>query len=236
MADIALSGLTNPYPYTGVLGDAHEMDGQEPNSPNILFPIELGNQGGIGFRLNTGPGLVSATTPNPNQIVLEWDSNVTLNAWVNLLPTAAFQIVPPLGGGAVEVLSAASLDPNHVVLTTTDQKLGETYELNISAGVVTASASNIDISTTFDGNNSAFAVASHRVISDTQVLVTFNRAAEQSSAQVTSNYVFAPSVALKQVTRISDVDYLVIISGRLQPGQNYLVTVSNVKDQVGNTI
>lgn len=191
-----------------------------------------GGAGGGG----SGPAIISTTTPNPNQIVIQWSENVTLTPFATTDLALAFVITPPLGFGAVSAVSVSLSDPTHMVITTTDQAIGEAYSMVVASGVVNAvDGTNGSTTVHFTGNDTAFGVASHRYVDGMDFIVVFNRTAEQSSASNPVNYVFVPALVIHQIQRLDPVTYL-LKTAVMAPSTPFTITVSNVKDLAGNVI
>lgn len=196
------------------------------------------SQGTRGFLESGGvpaPAVASIAVTGPNTLVLEWNQPITLTAF-GLIP-GSYVIIPPPLSGAVSVTLVTLLDSTHVQLDTTDQANGAAYQLNIPQDVVANTGSVINFATSvfFTGNNAPLTIASHRLVDATDLIITYSRAVQVATATIPSHYVFVPTLAVEQVVRVTDVQYLVK-TGRMQPGTIYTVTVSNVLALDGSSI
>ena len=233
LADVKVS-LDRPMTYDGTFAPVPggvPFDIGQPtlsvSATSLTIPINITHP--------SVPSILTVSTPSPNVIVLGWDQPITLTSFGSL--SIAYVIVPPLLGGPVNVTSVQLLDPTHLQLTTTDQESGAVYQLNVAKGAVenTGSVANIAFSAPFTGNNAALTITSHHLVDSTDFLITYSRPVQAATATVPSNYVFAPTLVVDLVERVTDTQYLVKTS-QMQPNTIYGVTVSNVRALDGSVI
>lgn len=196
------------------------------------------SQGTRGFLESGGvpaPAVVAVTVPNPNTLVIQWNQPVSITAFGTL--TTSYVIVPPPLSGAVTVTVVALLDPTHLQLTTTDQQNGASYQLDIAQGVVQNSGAVVNFATSvfFTGDNVSLTVSGFRLVDSTDLIVTFSRAVQVTTATIPGNYVFSPPLVVGLVERVTDTQYLVK-TAKMQPNTIYGVTVSNVRALDGSVI
>lgn len=181
------------------------------------------------------PSISLTTTPNPNTIILTWNQIVSLTTFGSL--ATSYVIVPPVGHSPITVIGVLLLDPTHLQLTTTDQENGESYQLNVSQGVVENGGSKVNFATAvfFTGNNVPLTVSSYNLINSTNLTITYSRVVDFSTAIIPGNYVFVPSLVVNSVERVTDNIYR-IHTVRMQPNTTYDLTISGVRALDGSLI
>lgn len=181
------------------------------------------------------PNIIATSVPSQNVVVLQWSQPITLTVFGASL--AAWTITPPPGDGPVTVTQVQLIDPTHVQLTTTDQADGASYQLNVAQGAVqnANNVPNFATATFFTGQNAPLTISSHKLVDGTDLIITFSRAVQQSTASVPGNYVFSPALQVQRADRITDSQYVVRTSP-MKPNTLYTVTVSNVRALDGSPI
>jgi hypothetical protein len=139
MSDIIPNGLTNP------IGVPHEMDLQIVDGPSTIpFPITLGDQGGIGFRLTGGIIVVTAT---PAGVDIGFDRPMSYDGTFGPNPpTAPFNISQPTLDSTARSLdvpvTVSALVPSVVSVVAAPLLLSVTFAQDVTLTVAGTNPSN----------------------------------------------------------------------------------------------
>ena len=142
--------------------------------------------------------------------------------------------------GGVLPISGTTFDgTDTIVITTGEQKNGESYTLTIPSGIVDTSTPPIAFpgpyEVSFTGVGVPPTVLLAFAMSYRSVRVTFDEAVVESEALNKSNYAITGGVYITGVTKISDTIYELSTSPMVG-GTSYTITASNIHDLAGNLI
>lgn len=139
---------------------------------------------------------------------------------------------------AINAVSGSGSDT--VVLTTTEGKIGGSYNLSIPQGIIKQADSSPLIPpyiVPFTGNGIAPTVIEVVRNDDARNFeVSFSEPVAEVLALDPANYLISPSLAISKVTKVSNNRYTVTTLDAQTPNQVYTVTVSNIKDLFDNLI
>jgi hypothetical protein len=210
---------------------------------NSKFAVGITNaQGGV--LSGTGTLTVNADTNRPALVSIQ-DANDFSKVTVTFsksLETVSAQTVGNYAIPGLTVTAAQQTTNNAVVvLTTTGQKEGTSYTLTVnnvkdqsSAGNTIAANSTITFVSPVLIVNGAGALRSTNGTSF-DVGVSFSITPDQTTATALGNYSIAGGT-ITSVTFFTNSPEVVLETTGLQVGSNYTVSVSGIKDSVGNSV
>lgn len=162
----------------------------------------------------------------PNKIRLVFPSNFSATG-----AAAVFSnyVVTPLDGGIAVTVTGLTVSSNQLILDTTDQSDGKTYQLDIPVGLVdTYSQSYIGPSSpTFLGDADDALIAMARSIDAFTVEVIFKVAVNPVAATEPANYSIDNDGEVLAVTQVSDREFRLTTS-KLEEDFNYTVTTTGI--------
>lgn len=140
-------------------------------------------------------------------------------------------------GDSLRILNI-SVTINTVSIITDEQKNGETYTITVpNTGIIDNNNLSLQapFTKTFTGVGKTPKIAYLRNIDEETVEVGFDSAMNTADALTLSNYSFTNSITPISASQVSQSIYR-IKTTKFNPNSSYTLTISNVRDLVGNSI
>lgn len=224
---VTLNTTTNAanQTYTVVVSNVKDLAGNVISASNSAQYSYAGD--------TTPPNLLSAAVINPTTIELTFSEALENSS-------ALLKSNYSINNGTVVNSVSLSTDSKKVTLFTTTNSANQTYTVTVSnikdlAGNI-ISVNNNSAQYSYVGDTTPPNLLSAAVINPTTIELTFSEALENSSALVKTNYLINNGIVVNSVVLSTDKKSVTLATSQHIISQNYIVTVSNVKDLAGNSI
>ena len=180
------------------------------------------------------PRLTAAELHGTDVLEVVFDESVARESSEN---TANYQISP-----YIEITDAVLVGDslNRVYLSTGPHTPGVSYAVSVSnitdrapaANMIAAGTSRSYVSPVVD--NTPPRLISAKLEGQTFLVLTFSEFIDQASAENEANYQISPSLAVEEATLDASLKTVFLKTARHQPGADYTVTVTGVKDRAAS--
>jgi hypothetical protein len=196
---------------------------------SLLITEGLGASGGT-----AGPMTAVSVTPYVGYVDILFNRDIQVPGLLAAIPSSwVISGVP-----AVTVTNVARVSTNIIRLTTTEALNGVTYTISVPAtGILAVNGDPYDGSPTltFTGDGQAPTILNATPLDGRHLKVSYSEDVQTADALTSSNYTIIPTLAVTNVSANSAREYT-LTTGLQVVGQVYTVTVTNVRDIVGNPV
>ncbi len=179
----------------------------------------------------TPPEVTGASINNQTTVVVSFSEDVQAAGAQN---PSNYSI-----SGGVTV-SSAVLNGTQVTLTTSTHSFNQQYTVTVSnvkdlaGNLINPNANSAQY--LLEGDTNPPEVMGASILTATKIIVTFSESLEQASAQTAANYSITNGITVSGAVLSTDGKKVTLTTSTHTSGQNYVVTVNNVKDLAGNVV